>query len=186
MREIISDAKDEIGDTCAVTIRLALDEMAGLRASPMPNCAISSPCMPISRSVGLRPWQLGELLGHLALQAGSRAGRSDHRLEETDAEAGRRRRPLHLARSDGAPGEAGHSRFRRRGAAVDRRSLPAEERSRRAASTTSANASAAISACPATSPSHCRAARRIPPSWRNGARAGTRNACGRAAPTRRY
>ena len=29
MREIICDAKDEIGDTCAVTIRLALDEMAG-------------------------------------------------------------------------------------------------------------------------------------------------------------
>ena len=29
MREIISDAKDEIGDTCGITIRLALDEMAG-------------------------------------------------------------------------------------------------------------------------------------------------------------
>ncbi len=29
MREIISDAKDEIGDRCGVTIRLALDEMAG-------------------------------------------------------------------------------------------------------------------------------------------------------------
>ncbi|MBM3519225.1 MAG: FAD-binding protein [Alphaproteobacteria bacterium] len=29
MREIISDAKEEIGDRCAVTIRLALDELAG-------------------------------------------------------------------------------------------------------------------------------------------------------------
>ncbi|MBL8893368.1 MAG: FAD-dependent oxidoreductase [Rhizobiales bacterium] len=29
MREIISDAKDEIGDRCGITIRLALDEMAG-------------------------------------------------------------------------------------------------------------------------------------------------------------
>ncbi|MFO0994069.1 MAG: NAD(P)-binding protein [Hyphomicrobiales bacterium] len=29
MREILSDAKDEIGDRCGITIRLALDEMAG-------------------------------------------------------------------------------------------------------------------------------------------------------------
>jgi dimethylamine/trimethylamine dehydrogenase len=29
MREIIGDAKDEVGDRCAITIRLALDEMAG-------------------------------------------------------------------------------------------------------------------------------------------------------------
>ncbi|MEO0619416.1 MAG: NADH:flavin oxidoreductase, partial [Pseudomonadota bacterium] len=29
LRELVSDAKDEVGDTCGITVRLALDEMVG-------------------------------------------------------------------------------------------------------------------------------------------------------------
>ena len=42
-------------------------------------------------------------------------------------EAGRRRRPLHLARHDGRPDPQGRARFHRRGAAFHRRSLPAAQ-----------------------------------------------------------
>ena len=66
----------------------------------------------------------------------------------------------------------GITRSHRRGAAVDRRSVPAGRRSAKAAKTKSANASAAISAAPPTT-SRCRsAARRTRPWARNGGAAG--------------
>ena len=86
---------------------------------------------PVRREDGLEPDRLRRLALHAARAATSRSSTSSRRI---DQQAGGRRRPLHLARHDGVADPARHARFHRRGAAVDRRSVPAAARSPRAAS----------------------------------------------------
>ena len=64
---------------------------------------------------------------HVALRPRGVDGGALPRDQAADVEAGRRRRPAHLARHDGAAGPRRRARPDRRGAALDRRSVPAGE-----------------------------------------------------------
>ena len=97
-------------------------------------------------------------------------------------QAGRRRRADHQPRHDGRDHQLGSVRHHRRRAAVDLGPVPAERRSRRAGSTTSASASAATSASRAGRSAARRwSARRTRPPARSTAAAGTRRSSIRAA-----
>ena len=69
----------------------------------------------------------------LALRGGGLPGEVRRLREDADHQAGGGRRPLHLARYHGLADQARRARHDRRGAAVDRRSVPAEEDRGRAA-----------------------------------------------------
>ena len=121
----------------------------------------------------------------LALHRRRQPRAGDRLRQVADRQAGRRRRPLHLARHDGLADPARRARFHRRRAALDRRSVPAAARSAKAARTKSANASAATSASRAgTTACRC-AARRTRPSARNGGAAGIPSASSRQRRARR-
>ena len=79
---------------------------------------------------------------------------------------------LYLARHHGVAGQARHRRFHRRGAAIDRRSVSAEQDRRRVDWMTSANVSAATSATRETARQRRSAVRRTRPSAKSGGAAG--------------
>ena len=125
-----------------------------------------------ARPLGLRAGQLGGRLRDLALRPRGRAGALRARPQAADHQARGRRRPLHLARHDGAadarPGcSTSSARPARRSPTRSCRA-----RSRRGGSRTSASASAATSASPATSRCRRSAAPRTRPWARNGGAAG--------------
>jgi hypothetical protein len=75
-----------VGDTCAIAVRLSLDEMAGAgRLHQCRGARACRPCMPTCRTSGTCPWHLGGLFRHLALQGGGRAGGPDPRHQAADA-----------------------------------------------------------------------------------------------------
>ena len=108
-------------------------------------------------------------------------------------QAGGRRRPVHVARHDGADGARRRARHDRRGPAVDRRPVPAQEDRGGPLATTSASASAATSASPATStrpaplhpePDHGRGVAARLASRADPAQDRRRDACWSSAPAR--
>ena len=132
-----------------------------------------------ARPVGLHGRRVGLRLDHLAVRRGGRAGAVRARAQGAHLQAGGRRRPVHLARHDGADGARRRARHDRRrpGRRSPTRSCPG--RSRRGAGTTSASASAATSASPATSPRRRSAAPRTRAWARSGGAAGTPSGSGR-------
>ena len=170
LRELIEDTKEAVGDRCAVAVRFCADELLGDgRADPRRRSARRDrDARRASRSVGRQHLQLAQRQPDLALRQGGVPGGIYELREDADDQAGGRRRPLHLARHDGVPDQARDPRLHRRRAAVDRRSVPAQEDRGRAGSTTSASASAATSACRATTPRPTCAAPRTRPWARSG------------------
>ena len=159
LREIIEDAKDAVGDTCGITLRLSLDEMIGeLGLHQCAKCATSIAMhaeLPDLWDLAHGDWE--NCSGTSRFKPEGRAGDLRHRHQATDhrspssGSAASPRPTRWCARS------SGHPRFHRR-ARGPRSPIPScRRRSRRAGSTTSANASAATSASPATSP--CRSSR---------------------------
>ena len=80
-----------------------------------------------ARRVGLRRRRVGERLVDVAVRAGGVARAVRPRPEGAHLQARRRRRPVHVARHDGADGARRRARHDRRRPAVDRRPVPAEE-----------------------------------------------------------
>ena len=128
LREVLEDTLDEVDGRAAVACRIMVDDLCGPggfgrerdRGGPRARRRAARP-------LGLRRRRVGERLGHLPVRRGGRAGDVRARPQAADDEAGRRRRPLHLARPDGADGARGRARPRRRRAPVDRGSVPAGE-----------------------------------------------------------
>ena len=196
LRELIEDTKDAVGDTCAVAVRFRADELIGEAGLTHDGEArdVDRDARRASRPVGRQHLELAQRQPDLALRQGGLPGGIYELREAADDQAGGRRRPLHLARHDGVADQARRPRLHRRGAAVDRRPVPAEEDRGRAGSTTSANASAATCACRATTRRPTCAARRTRRWARSGGAAGTRRSsrrrsrkgrCWWSAPVRR-
>ena len=175
VREVIEETKDAVGESCAVAVRFSAEEGGGADGTPvigerremfellaeLPdlwdiNIADYSFEMGVSRFVkegGLEPYM--DFVKSATSKPVVTVGRF--------TSPGRH----------GLSGKKGRRRLHRRGAALDRRSLPAHEDRARAGWTTYANASAATSAMPATARAFPSAAPRTRPWARNGGAAGT-------------
>ncbi len=120
-------------------------------------------------------------LRRVAVLPGRLAARVDRPGAARDREADRRRRAPHERRPDGRDRPLRRLGRDRRGPAVDRRSVPAAARSRRAGSTRSASASGATSASSRATRTATSAARRTRPPARSTGAAGTRSGSRRRA-----
>ena len=89
------------------------------------SCSASSASMPDLWDFMVGFWQDDSIT--VPLRPRGLDGGALPRAEAADLEAGRRRRLAHLARHDGPARQRRRARPDRRGAAVDRRSVPAEE-----------------------------------------------------------
>ena len=131
IREIVEDAKEAVGDTMAVAVRLSAETNGGGGGdgNPVPRRDRGRLRRPgrTSRSVGHEHRRLRLRDGTLALHAAGSAGALRRRDQGADRQARGLGRPFHVARRDGEPGPARDSRFHRRGAALDRRPFPPEE-----------------------------------------------------------
>ncbi len=176
LRELIEDTKEAVGDRCAVAVRFAADELigeAGLTRDGEARDVIEMLAeLPDLWDVNISNWPNDSQTSRFAKEGFQEEYTSF--VKSGDDQAGRRRRPLHVARHDGLADQARHPRFHRRRAAVDRRPVPARRKSRKGGSTTSANASAATCACRATTHRPTCAARRTRRWARNGGAAGIR------------
>ena len=176
LRELIEDTKDAVGDTCAVAVRFCADELigeAGLTRDGEARDVIDMLAeLPDLWDVNISNWPNDSQTSRFAKEGFQEEYTSF--VKQLTIEARGRGRPLHLARHDGVADPARDPRLHRRGAAVDRRPVPAEEDRGRPRSTKSASASAATCACRATTPRPTCAARRTRRWARNGAAAGTR------------
>ena len=129
LRELIEDTKEAVGDSCAVAVRFAVDELIGPDGEPDDGGGARR-----HRDAGRAAGSLGRQHQRLAARfQPSRFAKEGFQEEfiafvkKLTTQAGGRRRPLHLARHDGVADQARHPGLHRRGAALDRRSVPAEE-----------------------------------------------------------
>ena len=127
LREVLEDTLDEVDGTAAVACRIM--RRRALRRRRLRPRARSRPC---SVLVGELPdlwdfvvgaWEDDSVTSRFGEEGG--AGGLRARPQAADDEAGRRRRPLHVARHDGADGARRRARPHRRGPPVDRRPVPA-------------------------------------------------------------
>ncbi len=128
LRELIEDTKEAVGDRCGVVCRISVDELIGeegFHAAEAEDLIGLLGELPDLWDLTISGWDNDS--ADLALHAGGLRGALHPRHQAADDEAGGRRRPLHLARHDGANGARGIARPDRCGAAVDRRPVPAEE-----------------------------------------------------------
>ena len=162
------------GRQVAVAVRLTVDEFVGPDGmlAEREGARGARPCWascPISGTSQLGEYHVDARSSRFVKEGAQEPLR---RLrQEAHQQAGRRRRPLHLARYDGVADQARHPRHDRRGAALDRRSRSCRRRSRKAGSRTSANASAATSASPANgtgAPIRCTQNPTMGEEWRRG------------------
>ena len=182
MRELIEETREAVGDRCAVAVRFSADghgddHLSAREAHDVIGTA-RAPARPVGRrgrpTTTARRWRP---------RASSRRPRSKDKVayvRRADRQAGRRRRPLHLAGHDAAPDPPRRARSHRRRAPLDRRSFPADQDPRGARSTTSASASAATSATRTTTgvaPLRCTQNPTMGEEWRK--RLASRNACRR-------
>ena len=128
LKELLSDARDEVGDSCAVAVRLSLDEMAGEQGfsnAELRDLIGLHAELPDIWDFAHGTWEACS--GTSRFKPGSGAGRFDPRDQATDIKARGGRGALHLAGLDGAADQAGHPGFYRRGAAFHCRSVFAEQ-----------------------------------------------------------
>ena len=105
LREILEDTLDEVDGRAAVACRITVDELVGADGIDRPDIeGVLRPCRRAARRVGLRRRRVGERLVDVAVRPGGGPRGVRPRPEGAHVEAGRRRRPLHLARHDGADG----------------------------------------------------------------------------------
>ena len=129
LREIIEDTKEAVGDSCARRRAPRRRRALGRgrhhqrQRGPRRRRHAGRAAGPLGR----QRQRLAQRLRHLALRRRGLSGTLHRLREEADHQARGRRRPLHLARRHGVADPARHPRHDRRRAAVDRRSVPAEE-----------------------------------------------------------
>ena len=128
LREVIEDTKDAVGDSCAVPVRIAMNEFqgsAGLEPAEVEDAIAMMAELPDLWDLSL--FELVQGFADLALRRGGLPGALHQGRQEAHQQAGRRRRPLHLARHHGARHPPGHHGHDRRRTALDCRSLSPEE-----------------------------------------------------------
>ena len=128
-RELLEETKDAVGDVCGVVVRFAVDELLGSDGISCEGEGRDAVEMlaELPDLWGRQYQRLGQRLGDVAVQ-GRRLSGTVHRLRQAGHDQARcRRRPLHIARHDGLGDPSRRPRHDRRGAAVDRGSLPAQE-----------------------------------------------------------
>ena len=116
LRELISDTKEAVGDKCAVAVRFATEEFSASTASRNRSARDRAHARGPARLVGRQHRRVAHGLADVALRRRRLSG-AVHRLgEEHHQQAGRRRRPLHLAGHDGRADPPRRARLHRRGA----------------------------------------------------------------------
>ena len=128
LREMLEDTLDEVDGRAAVACRITVDELVGADGIDRPDIE------GVLGLVGELPdvwdfvvgeWENDSSTSRFAPEAVARGVRP--RPEGAHVQARRRRRPVHVARHDGADGARRRARHDRRRTAVDRRSVPAAE-----------------------------------------------------------
>jgi len=150
-RETIEQVKEAVGDDTAIAVRMSTDMFMGEAGTQLER-----DCLPFVEMVdelvdvwdinvsGISEW--GEDATPSRFYASGRMLPWQESRQEGLQEAGARRRPVHQPGSDGRGDQQGHARHHRHLPPVDLGSVPAQQRSTREGSTTSASASAATSA----------------------------------------
>jgi dimethylamine/trimethylamine dehydrogenase len=114
-RELIEDTREAVGDSCGVVVRFAVDEMMGpdgLEWQSEGREAVEMLAeLPDMWDVNVSDWSNDSMTSR---QAGDQQARSDGRS-------------LHLARRHGGSDPPRRDRRNRRGPALDRRSVPAQQ-----------------------------------------------------------
>ena len=125
---MLEDTLDEVDGRAAVACRITVDELVGADGIDRPrHRGRARPGRRAARCLGLRGRRVGERLVDVAVRAGGGPRGVRPRPEGAHIQARRRRRPVHVARHDGADGARRRARHDRRRTAVDRRSVPAAE-----------------------------------------------------------
>ncbi len=128
LREVLEDTLEECDGRAAVACRIVVDELLG--GEGIERGEIDELFGLVGELPDLWDLMVGVLarrLGHLPLRTGGVDGGVVPRAQAADVEAGRRRRVAHLARHDGPARPRRRPRPDRRGAALDRRSVPAAQ-----------------------------------------------------------
>ena len=128
LREVLEDTLAEVDGRAAVACRIVVDELIGpdgIERGEIEELFALVGELPDVWDVMVGVWEDDSLTSRFGGEAWQE--RYFRGLKDAHLEAGRRRRPPHLARHDGAPDPRGRVRPDRGRPAVDRRPVPAAE-----------------------------------------------------------
>ena len=183
LREVTEDARNAVGASCAVPIRISIDDLTdegGLKRAEVEDMIGCMADLPDLWDVTLAGWENDSRTSRFAEE-----GHEEEFIrgrQAPDDQAGGGRRPLYLGRPHGEPGARRRARSHRRRSSFDRRPVPAQEDRGGAHRGHPRVHRLQHLRRPATLLSRRFAAPRIRPWPRNGAEAGTLNGLHPRAP----